>query len=295
MIITQPGIYENVAAKDYHADLVDPISLNSTVAKKLIAFSAAHAHAEHPKLGRMEDGEEEGGDPKSTKSKERGTLIHRLVIGRGNEIEVLPFENFRKDIAKAQRDIAKLKGKISTLPHLLEEAQQAATSARHQLDAMGYHSAYRDGMKEVVIVWKEEDVWCRAMIDELLIDENSKTAIIRDLKTTKCSHPKACTKQIENMGYDLSMAMYMRGLASVRPDLAGRIVGRWDFLEWEKPYALTPVEIDAEWMMASEARCETAIAKWRECVAKNRWPYYVNHLTKLSANPWHLVSAFTDE
>lgn len=292
--ITKPGIYEGLSTVDYHADCVDPISLNSTVAKKLIAFSAAHAHAEHPKLGRADHGDEDV-DPKSTKSKERGTLIHRLVIGRGGEVEVLPFENFRKDVAKAARDLAKAQGKIPTLPHLLEEAKVAANAARTQLDGMGYFGAYREGMKEVVIVWNEGDIFCRAMIDELTIDENSKTATIRDLKTTKCAHPKACTKQIENMGYDIGMAFYMRGLAAVRPDLAGRIKGQLDFLEWDKPFALTPVEMSAEWMMASDARVETAINRWRDCIATNTWNFYVNRLTRIDPNPWHLVSAFSDE
>lgn len=294
-LVTKPGIYEGMSALDYHADCVDPISLNSTVAKKLIAFSAAHARAEHPKLGGKDEGEEEVVDPKATKAKERGTLIHRLVIGRGGQIEVLPFENFRKDVAKAARDLSKAQGKIPTLPHLLEEAQEAADAARAQLDDMGYQSAYRAGIKEVVIVWKEGDIFFRAMIDELTIDENSKTATIRDLKTTKCSHPKACTKQIENMGYDIGMAFYMRGLAAVRPDLAGRIKGQLDFLEWDKPFALTPIEMSAEWMMGSDARVETAINKWRECIASNKWPFYVKGLTRIDPNPWHLVSAFTDE
>ncbi len=287
--ITAPGIYENISEKEYHADCCAEISLSSTIAKKLVAQSPAHAHLAHPRLGGAKEEGEEESDPKSTKAQEKGTLIHRLLINDGADILECLYDSWRKDAAKAERDLAKAKGLVPTLPHLLADARAAANAARKQLDDLGYGYAYRDGMKEVVIVWEEDGIWLRAKLDNLHIDETHKIAEIRDLKTvTRSSHPEACAAQIDKMGYDLSIVFYKRGLIAVRPDLAGRIKCAWDFVETSAPYAATPVEIAAEWELAAEMKCERAIALWRKCMAEKRWPYYTMKQVRLNPKPWML-------
>lgn len=295
--ITAPGIYPAIPAETYHTDPCVEISLSSSIAKELLSRSPKHAWQKHPRLGgKPQDGEEEV-DPKVSKEMEKGTLIHRLMLGRGGDIEVCPFDNWRKDAAKAQRDVAKLKGRIPTLPHLMEAAQQAADAARQQLDAMGLDYVFRHGSNEVVIVWREPNgAWCRAMVDNLIVDEASKTAEIWDIKTTgKSSHPEACGTQIGNLGYDLSLAFHERGLIALRPDLAGRVQKRWVFVETNPPYAATPISISAEWEMAGAHRTEQAIAKWQKSVSEGRWPYYVGEVTRIEPKPWQIASAFLDE
>lgn len=295
--ITKPGIYPGVTAEQYHKDPVETPSLSSTIAKLLFGRSPRHAWYAHPKLGgAKDDSDEETADPSASKAKALGELIHRLVIGKGGDVVVIDADSYRTTAAKAQRDAALFSGQIPVLAHKLPEAQAAANAARQQLDDMGFDYAYREGMREVVIVWEENGVWFRVMVDQLLIDENSKMATIRDLKTVgRSSHPKACGKQISDLGYDFSLAFYKRGIAAVRPDLAGRIKCEWDFLEVNAPYALTPVSISGEWEMAADARVEKAIAKWRECMTSNRWPFYTESTVRLEPNPWDIAEAFTEE
>ncbi len=296
-MITAPGIYPLLKPEAYHKDPVEAISLSSSIAKEMTQRSARHGWTKHPRLGgAREDIEDETPDPKQTKATEAGTLLHALLLDAGDEIEICPFENWRKDIAKAQRDIARLKGKIPTLPHLKTAADIAAKEIRLQLDRMGYEYVFRSGQKEVVIVWEENGIWLRAMIDNLIINEDNKTAELWDLKSTgKSSHPEACTKQIGDMGYDLSLEFHARGLVALRPDLAGRVKKRWVFAETNAPYSATPVEIAGEWELAAQMRCEKAIALWRRCMETNHWPHYVQELTRLQPKPWQIMDAFIDE
>lgn len=297
MNIPLPGIYPNFSELEYHNDPCPAPSLSSTIAKKIVAESAMHAYAAHPKLGAMkEDGDEEA-DPETTKAKILGQLVHKLMLGRGSEIVVIDADSYRTALAKSSRDLALAHGKIPVLKHKLPDAQMAADEARRQLDAMGLTSAYREGQNEVVLVWQEDGgIWMRAMLDNLQINENNHTAKIRDLKTvSRSSHPEACAAQISKMAYDISAAFYERGLTVLRPDLAGRIEFEWDFLEVNKPYQLTPVTISAEWKMAAEMRCEKAVAKWRECLSTGIWPFHAEHTVRLEPRPWDVVKAFTDE
>lgn len=298
-MITKPGIYTDVSAIQYHADPVEVISLSSTIAKELINRSPRHAWVAHPRLGGRREEADDGEvalDPKSSKEKELGTLGHRLVIGKGGEIVVIDADAYRTTLAKAQRDSAKAAGKIPVLAHKLPEAQEMADACREQLDAMGYDHIFRDGMKECVLVWEEGGTWFRAMVDNLHIDEYSKTAEIHDLKTVgRSSHPKACAAQIAALSYDLSLEFYSRGLAKLRPDLAGRIETSWVFLETKRPFAATPVEINGEWKMAAEMKCDRAIALWRKCMAEGNWPYYVTERVRLDPKPWDLAEALTGD
>lgn len=295
-MINKPGIYE-MSAAEYHADPAEIPSLSSSIAKAIISKSPKHGWLAHPRLGGAKDeGEEETSDPSESKAKALGTLIHRLVLGKGAEIEVINEDAYRTNVAKAKRDLAIEQDRIPVLACKLPEAEAAANACRKQLDDMGYDYVYRDGQKEVVIVWQENGIWLRAMIDWLLIDETSKTALIRDLKTVgRSSHPRACKKQINDMAYDLSLCFHRRGLVAVRPELAGRVKMAWDFLEVKPPYATTPVEINGEWEMAAEQECERAIALWRKCTAENRFPFYTDKMVRLEPDPWKIADAFMQE
>lgn len=294
--ITKPGMFQDISAVQYHADCCPEPSLSSSIAKLLISKSPKHAWLAHSRLGgaKQED-EEESPDPSASKAKALGELIHRLVLGKGGDVVVIDADSYRSAAAKAQRDLARAQGNIPVLAHKFPEAESAAAECRAQLDAMGYDYVFRQGMTEVVICWIENGIWHRAMIDNLHIDEDTKTAEWWDLKTvSRSSHPEACAKQIADLGYDFSAIFQTRGLMALRPDLAGRIKRRWAFLEVNPPYATTPVEISAEWDMAAEVRCERAIALWRKCVTENKFPYYVDQLTCLEPKPWMVIDAFAN-
>ncbi len=285
------GINEAITAAEYHADPCPTPSLSSSVAKLLIQRSPRHAWLAHPKLGSATTAKE---DPSHEFA--LGTLVHRLTLGKGGEIVEIEADSWRTKDAREARDYALKQGNIPVLPHELEEGKAIANAGRQQLDDMGFKGAYLDGRNEVVITWQEDGLWLRAMLDSLTIDEKLKTAQIRDLKTVgRSSHPAACAKQISDLGYDLSLAFYKRGLIALRPELGGRIKYLWDFLEVEPPYALTPVEISGEWEMAADAMVDRAISKWKECMASGCWPFYTDRIVRLDPKPWVIAAALGEE
>ena len=289
-LISTPGFHEMTAGR-YHSDPVIQPSLSSSCAKEMLSRSPLHAWFKHPRLGGAKDEDEEETVEKSSKAKETGTLMHRLLLNAGADIVVCPFDSWRKADAKAMCDEIKLAGNIPVLPPALELAQARAATVRKRLDDMGYDYVFRDGLKECVIVWQEKDIWLRAMIDNLIIDEDSRTAEIFDLKTTaKSAHPSACSNLIRSLGYDLSKAFYERAVAAVRPDLNGRIKFRWIFAEVEEPNAVTPVEINGEWATIAYSKCDRAINLWRACMQTDKWPAYTNELVKLEPKPWQLMA-----
>lgn len=293
--IDVPGFYEMEPAL-YHKDPVKTVSLSSTIAKELIARSPAHGYHKHPRLGGAKDDDETAADPSASKEKMLGEIIHKLVLGKGADIEVVDAKDWRTNAAKEIRDAAFAAGKLPILSHKLPEAQAAAAACRTQLDDMGLDYVFRDGLREVVLVWSNGKSWYRAMIDQLLIDEKTQTAEIFDLKTvSRSSHPEACAKQIGDLGYDLGIEFYRRGLVALRPELAGRIKTRWVFLEVKPPYAATPVEISGEWQMAANSQCDRAIALWQKCMAEKKWPFYTTGIERLSPKPWLIADAFNEE
>ena len=66
-----PGLHHAIPAKDYHADCCPVPSLSSSIARKLINESPAHAYLAHPKLGK--------GPNESTNSLSLGSLVHSLM------------------------------------------------------------------------------------------------------------------------------------------------------------------------------------------------------------------------
>lgn len=294
-LITNPGFY-NLTPKEYHSDPVEVPSLSATIAKELIHRSPKHAWLKHPRLGGAQEDDEEASDPSASKAKLLGELVHRLVLGKGADIVTIDADSYRTTLAKAERDAALAAGRIPVLAHKLPEAQAAANACRAQLDEMGLDYVFSDGLKESVLVWREDGTWFRAMLDNLIIDEKTKMAEIWDLKTVgRSSHPDACAKQITDMGYDLSLAFHRRGLAALRPELAGRIRMRWIFLEVKPPFAATPVELNGEWDLLAEHNCARAIARWRTCIAEDRWPFYADQVVRLEPKPWQMADLLASQ
>src|SRR5262245_38002344 len=113
--ITEPGFYE-MSAKHYHADPCAAISLNSSIAKPLVSQSPAHAHLEHPRLRPAGEHDPEDDQEEAQKrDKERGLLMHRLLLGKGSEIEPIEFDNYRKAAAQDARAAARKEGRIPVL------------------------------------------------------------------------------------------------------------------------------------------------------------------------------------
>lgn len=268
------GIHADVNEKRYHEDPCAVPSLSASIAKLLIGQSAFHGWAAHPRLGGMVLEEE---DEKEAAHLTQGTLMHKLLLGKGAEIDICEEDSWRKNTAKELREKAQAEGRIPCLRAQFDRAEKLRDAVTGQLEDLGLDRVFRTGLREVVVVWEDEGVLCRAMIDNLIIDETAGRAEIWDCKTTgKSAHPTACAKYISGMGYDIQRAFYRRAVEVRRPDLAGRIDFRFVFVEMGKPHAITPIDQDGTGAHIGVSKMGRALAMWRNCLAAGKWPGYTS-------------------
>jgi len=282
-----PGFYRMTAAA-YHGDPAPEPSLSSSIAKTLIAKSPRHAWVAHPRL----NPDWQAGD--SNKALDFGSAAHRLLLGHGRDIFVIENDDFRTKVAREARDKAIADGATPMLAKDLARAEEMVAATRKQLSQInGCENAFAGGANEVALFWREEDTWCRAMVDNLLFDD--KEIVNCDFKSTNASAaPQPGARRIFDLGYHLQAAFYERGLRALIGDGDTRpIVSRFVMQETEPPYLLSVFEIDEEGREIGRKMAATALAFWRRCLADNVWPGYPARIVTAEIPPW-AASAWLD-
>lgn len=253
----------DVTPAEYHRDPLPVPSLSSSIANELLSRSPLHAWSAHPKLG---------GEPSSsTKATDIGTIVHRLVLGKGADVEVLPYENFYTKRAKRARDLARLEGRVPMLAHVYAAAKATSDAIRSALEAAGVEL---EGESEVVLAWREDaehgPVWCRSMLDHLFVAEGR----VIDIKKTMSAHPDALARAVVKYGYDVQGAAYTRAVERCFPQHEGRVDYVLAFVESEPPFATNLMRLDGVFRMRGEMRWARAVRGWSECLATGNWPGY---------------------
>jgi hypothetical protein len=247
---------------------------SATTAKTLIAQSPLHAKTDR----------ETPREP--SKTMDRGSIIHALVLGKGAAFTVIDAEDWRKKEAQAQRDEARAKGLIPVLVGDFADYTQASAKIRAGLDARGLRL---DGHSEIPVRWTEQTaagpLACRGMLDHVWLDRGR----ILDLKITADASPGAIERNAEAMGYALQAAAYTRLLAALRPELAGRIEFLFAFAEPDAPHAINVVRPDGMFRELGERRWLRACEWWAACLKTNTWPGYGIGVNTLSAPAWALA------
>ena len=264
--VTAPGFYRMTAAQ-YHSDPVCEPSLSASLAKVLLDKSPRHAWVGHPRLNPDFD------PPDETKF-DFGSAAHEIMLGMGAGIEVVLADSWRTKAAQEQRAAILAAGKQPILDADMARAMAMSAAAREQLDACGLPHVMGDPARsEIVGVWQDEGgVWCRMMLDWHAFEGPGLT--VYDLKTCSSGHPSALGFKIADLGYEVQAGHYERGLATLMPELLGRIAWRWVFVEDKPPFALSVCELDGAGKTIGAKKAAAALAIWRRCVETSQWPAY---------------------
>lgn len=270
-----------MTATEYHADPCPP-SLSSSIAHIMLRQSPAHARLHHPRLG--------GKPHQPSLHFDRGMLAHRLLLGAGNDIEIIEATDWRKRDVKALRSEARTANKIPVLRSQLAEAQHDADAICEEMARVGI---VMRGESEVVALWASQAfsgaaVQCRGMIDHL------DGAMIYDLKSCRSAHPEACQKHIDDYGYAIQHAAYIEAIETLRPSLAGRTKFVFVFFELEPPYAVTPIRLSGEFRELGKRRWKRAVETWERCLRTGAWPGYVTGITEIEPKPWVMAKDSED-
>jgi hypothetical protein len=266
MKITEPGIYRGVTEADYRADPCPSPSLTQSLCKILIERSAKHAWTESPRLNPQYEYD-------SDTKYDIGNVAHRLILGRGKEIEVVQFPDWRKKEAQEARETAADQGKIAVLEHQFNQATDMVADAWSQLKRHEDHDAFTGGSGEVMIAWEEDGIWFRSLIDWLHDD----LLTVDDYKSTaKSVADHAIGGVAQSAGWEIQAAFIERGLDILDPVNSGRRRFRFIAQETDKPHALNTMHMDEEWMTWGRKKVAAGLAKWEPAIKSNRWSAYGN-------------------
>lgn len=272
------GFHFDMSAAEYFADPCAVPSLTQSVAKILLDRSPLHAWHAHPRLN-------PDWEPDDPTKFDVGNVAHRHMIGRGKEIHVLPpsVSDWRTNAAKEARAAAHASGMLAVLHHKNRLAEKMVSAAREQLDLRSLGSSFRVGAGEVVMVWQEDGIWMRQMIDWLTPDRRT----FYDYKTTDMSAaPHTLDRMMFNMGWHVQAAMAERGLNVLDPDNAGRRRYLFVVQETQEPYCLSVVEITESVLTMGRKQLDRAVAIWRHCMLTNRWPGYPTEIIRPEIPSW---------
>lgn len=267
-----PGIY-SMAADAYHADPCPEPSLSSGVAKLLVRRSPLHARAAHPRMGG------EGMEP--TKSMDEGSILHRLILGAGDEFEALPFDSYTTKAAREARDEARAAGRVPVLADDLKGLELAACRA---LEQMREHPDLRDffapGKPEAVVAWQEDGAWFRCMVDWM---PDHPRAPWFDIKTVAQSAAPVDFQRSFIKEHAFQRAFYLRGAKHVQ-----RFPRDMLFIAIERkgPNAIASVTAAQSMEEVAAAEVERAASLWKRCLKTDEWPGYPAVTAHISAPNW---------
>jgi len=247
-------------------------AFSSSTAKVLLERSPLHARLA---LGK-----------RPTKEMDRGQVVHRLVLGKGADFEVLQHDSYRKDKAKSERDAARAAGRVPILEDEFADANVIAETVRVKLAESG---VLLDGVSEQAIEWTEDTdhgpVLCKGRFDHVWLNGGN----ILDLKITGDASQTAIERTAENLNYAVQSSAYPRALTALRPEHTGRVRFLFAFVEDSPPYAMNLVVPDGPFEEIGTRRWMRAVREWARCTALDDWPGYSAGINTISPPPWALA------
>lgn len=264
MKITEPGIYRGVLDADYRSDPCPSPSLTQSAVKTLIERSPLHAWTDSQRLN-------PNYEPNDDTKFDLGNVAHSIILGRGKDIEVVEFADWRTKAAQQAREAASQQGKIAVLLHQFEQATEMVAAAWAQLEKHDDSDAFSKGAGEVMIAWEENGVWFRSLIDWLHDDLRT----VDDYKSTGMSvAPHILGIRAQAAGWEIQAAFIERGLNALDPDGAGRRRYRFIAQETGKPNALSVMHMDEHWLTMGRKKVTIGVEMWRTAIECNWWPGY---------------------
>jgi hypothetical protein len=219
-----------------------------------------------------------------------GTLGHLLLLGKGGNVDIGDFDDWRTKAAQAFRDESKLCGRTPVLKKTYEEGLVLKEGALREFRRLGVLEDFEKASKEHTFIWRDDASYLRCMIDAAHIDKGAAIATVMDLKITHDASPEACIRRIGEMGYDLQAHFQMEAVKSVGKENGLHVEGRTKhlflFIEDEFPHMVCPIELSAECLHNGRQKFNMALHRWKDCMATGSWPGYSAGVVVAEAMPW---------
>jgi hypothetical protein len=282
--ISEPGFYPDLDAVRYFEDPTPYPSCSQSWIKRANDASPYHAAADHPRL-----------NPYGLKAGSKaahlflGDAVHRLALGKGREVSIIRYPDYRSSDARRARDLAIANGRIPVLEKIHVQALDMAALVRAKIESTLGGAEY---LTEVPIFWREPVdvdggtvwVWCRGMLDVWCPD----LARILDVKTTAgLATEEETGKTIASNGYDVQESFYRRGVGRILPHLAGRVDFDFLWIETESPYGHAARPVDGVTRNTGAIQVDMGLLKFARGQASGVWPSYPQDRIPVGVPNWH--------
>lgn len=260
--ITKPGFYPELSCDDYFSEPCPAPALTNSGIKQLLGKCPAYFHHCHPALGNK---------PKdfSTAAMSRGSLVHRLALGKGDDYAISPFDEYRSAAAKEWKSIVEGAGQVPVKQKDFDQAEAMASVMRERIEEACEGKPYQT---EVVIAWQEQmssgPVWCRGMLDVWCPD----LLLALDVKTCASAADHAVQKAFAG-GYATQDAWYRRGLEKLTAE-HGRVAFKFLFVESDDPHLARTATAREAFRHGAQFECDRALAIFADCLSSGQWPGY---------------------
>ena len=279
------GLYPNLPEDLYHRDVVPEGSLSVTSSKLLLPPScpALFDHArKHPHV--------------STKAMDLGTVVHSMILGTGQDVEVLEFDSRRGNDYKAAEVKAIAAGRIPMLKKDHDEAVIIAKAVRDHDVAGGL---FAEGEAETSGFWQDEETgaWLRMRMDWLTWFDGTPTIV--DLKTTADVSPDEFARSVHKYGYHRQDPHYRDGWAAALGCDPDDIDFVFAVVDVNDPNLVMVYRLDDEAVSLGREQNKIAREIYRDCTESGNWPawddgiaglslrYYDARAIERQINDWH--------
>lgn len=273
--ITEPGVYDIPNAL-YHLDPVPGGSLSSTGARRLIPPSCP---------AKFDYLRENGEEPKDTF--DFGHVAHRYVLTEGEIVVVVDAPDWRTKDARAQRDAARIDGKIPILTKDMAVVDAMVAAIRAHPIA-GPLFAPGAGLPERSLFWRDQPtkIWRRARLDWMRHTGKSDRFIGVDYKTTAAGDLDSLQAAIHRWGYHQQASWYLDGIRALGLSPGGEPSFVFVFQEKDPPHVITVVELDSRAQAIGSLLNRRAIDTYLECTKAGRWPGYSDEIELVRLPHW---------
>lgn len=215
-----------------------------------------------------------------------GTFAHACLLEGGTDALVIcPFDDWRKNDAKAMRDAARAAGKLPILQAKVPEVQAMVEAAKAFIAGSEIAPIFSAGAAEQTVIWNEGDVLCKARPDWL----NPQQQVCLSYKTTAGSAQPDAWIRTQLPGYDMGMVLYERGVKAATGAEQTRVVTLVQ--EQGAPYSCSLIGLAPAWQALAESKLNLALATWAACLKAGKFPAYPSRICWAEPKPWMMAEA----
>lgn len=213
-----------------------------------------------------------------------GKAAHARVLGAGEDVVVVDYDDWRGKDARFLRDAAYEQGKVPILAkdNVVIDGMAASLGAHPVAPLL-----FATGLPEVSAFWTDPEtgVQCRARFDWLPETQQGRRLVVPDLKTASTAAPTEFAKAAARFGYYAQQEHYRDGLMALDIDKNPAFV--FVVIEKEFPYLVTVAQFaQPDDVRLARAAVDRARRVYAECVATDTWPGYPTGINDLSLPTW---------